>query len=99
MDDCPDCPPDCSELGNCGDGDLGYMGDYRAIPPSYIINGATGVEASILIIGFATIVAMATAQMDRYGYMSATSGSIGTEVSIFTLCVGLVLTFIQYAKA
>ena len=62
-------------------------------------SGATGVEASIWIIAFATIVAMVTAQMDRHGYMRATNGSTGIEVSLFTLFVGVVLTFIQYAKA
>ena len=49
---------------------------------------ATGVEASILIIAFATIVAMVSAQMDGHGYMRDTSGEIGIEVSIFTLCGG-----------
>ena len=61
MDDGPYGLPDCSQTGDCGEEIYEIPPNYHGIIPNGLA-GATGVEASILIIAFVTIVALVTAK-------------------------------------
>jgi len=61
MDDGYGGLPDCSKTGDCDEGIYENPPNYHGIIPNGL-GGATGVEASILIIAFVTIVALVTAK-------------------------------------